>query len=202
MQKILLLATFALLMGVLYPALTTDCSWVGWDSIQQCGAFSYNVSYVFSNTTIVTNIVNISNITPGHVNTLEVVGIFTLIIIVLLFAAEFAEMRILGVFASLVLLLLGVIITTDGIVYKVGTIYGGTDSSLRLGQYDTSIANLTMMNSTTYTYPNTTSTDAYAYLSTPYFNFGQTLGFILILLSMFLMLHYALGVGKYLRTGT
>lgn len=150
--------------------------------------------------TNITNIINISNITPGHVNTVEVFTVLAVVIILLFLAAQFADMRILGVFASLLLLLMGVMITTDGIVYKVGTITGGSDMSHKGGSTNVS-GNLTFTNSTEVTYKNTTTTDSYAYMTTPYVNFSQTLGLVLILISMFGMLHYGLGVGKYLNTG-
>ena len=156
-----------------------------------------NVTNIVNN---VTNILNISNITPGHVNTIEVLSVLAFIILILFLAAQFANMRILGVFASLLLLLMGVMIYTDGIVYKVGDIVGGADTAIKDSTSNTS-GNTTFLNESTTTYKNTTSTNSYAYMTVPYVNFGQTVGTILILLSMFGMLHYGLGVGKYLNTG-
>jgi hypothetical protein len=156
-----------------------------------------NVTNIINN---VTNIINISNITPGHTNTIDVLGVLALIIIILFIAAQFADMRILGVLASLLLVTMGAMVISDGIVYKVGTITGGEDTT-STGGYSNISGNTTFMNETAITYKNTTITDSYAKMSVPFVDFSQTIGLIFILIGMFGMLHYGLGVGKYLQTG-
>ena len=156
-----------------------------------------NVTNTYNN---VTNIINISNITPGHTNTVDVLSVLALVIIILFIAASFADMRILGVLASLLLLLMGVMIITDGIVYKVGSITGGNNNVVN-GGYTNISGNTTFKNESSITYLNTTTTDTYAKMTVPYVDFGQTFGLILILLSMFGMLHYGMGVGKFLNQG-
>ena len=173
-----------------------------------CGQFSENatvITYItnITNITVITNYTNItqiSNITPGHNNTIEVLGVLALIIIILFLAAQLGEMRILGVFASLLLLLLGLLIITDGVVYKVGGITIGADNEAKIGNYQNVSGNVTL-NETSVTRVNETSTDMYAEMSVPYVNFNEMLGLVLVLLSLFGMLHYGLGVGKYLNQG-
>ena len=181
--------------------ITTGCDWIGWDSIQACNAFTFNVSYVYTNITnitTITNITNISNITPGHVNTIEVLSVLFAIILILFIAAQLAEMKILGVFAALLLVLIGVIIYTDGIVYHVGTITGGSNTVLK-GAATNSTGNSSYLNETAVTYLNESATNQYAYMSVPYVDFGQVVGLVCILLGIFGMLHYGLGVGKFLN---
>ena len=132
---------------------------------------------------------------------MEVFEIFAIIIIILFLAAQFADMRVLGVFASLLMLLMGVMIITDGIVYKVGSMTSGEDTIVKDSFSNTS-DNFTYLNESAITYKNTTLTNAYAKMTVPFVDFSQTLGLILILLSMFGMLHYGLGVGQALRGKT
>ena len=191
-----------------YIVLTTDCTWVGWDSIQACGQFNFNsttITYItnITNITSITNITNvtqISNITPGHNNTIDVLIVLAIIIFILFIAAELACMRILGVFASLLLLMLGLMILTDGIVYKVGDITIGTDSAAKFGNYHNISGNITL-NETSLTHLNQTTADMYAEMTVPYVKFNEFIGLVLLLLSLFGMLHYGLGVGKFLNQG-
>ena len=148
--------------------------------------------------TNITNILNISNITPGRTNTVDVLSIIAFIIILLFIAAGFSDMPILAVFASLLLILLGLLITVDGVAYKVGTITGGDDTA-HTGGFTNISGNVTYLNETTVTYKNTTSTTAYALMTVPIINFSQTLGLVLILLGMYGLLTYALKVGESLR---
>jgi hypothetical protein len=145
-----------------------------------------------------TNIINISNITPGHTNTVDIFEIFAILIILLFIAAQFSNMPILGVFAALLLMLMGIMILTDGIVYKVGASTSGDDMVYASGSTNVS-GNTTYTNETVITYKNTTLTNAYAKMTVPYVDFSSTLGLILILISMFGILHYSLQVGESLR---
>jgi hypothetical protein len=162
-------------------------------------AFFTNMNYsAMSNlsTTNTTNVLNIFNITPGQLNSIETLSVFALVVILLFLAASLADIPILGVFASLLLLLLGILILTNGVVYVSGTITGGDIISQAGGNS----SNFSFLNQTRIT-QNTTVTNTYSLLSVPYVNFGETLGLSLILLSMFGMLHYGLGVGETLRDG-
>jgi hypothetical protein len=154
-----------------------------------------------TNVTNITNVINIINVVPGKYNTVDVIGILAIIIIILYIAAQFADMRILGVFASLILLLTGLLIMANGVAYKAGSIYSGGDTFANISASMNVSGNVTYTNTTSIIYKNTTTTDTYAIMTVPYVNFSQTLGLILILISMFGMLHYGLGVGRFLQTG-
>jgi len=151
-----------------------------------------NVTNVVNN---ITNVLNITNLNPGRTNTVDVLSVIAVIIILLYLAGHFGEMPILSVFASLLLIMLGIFISTDGIVYRVGSITGGSDQTIT-GSTSNASGNFTYINGTEVIYKNTTSTNAYAYMTVPYVNFSQTLGLILILLGMFFLLTYALKFAK------
>ena len=186
------LLSLLFIIGLAFPAITVGCSNMGWDSIEACGALGTNVSYIS-----VTNITQISNIIPGHINSIEVLGVLGILILILFGAATASDnMRILGVFASLIMLMLGIMVYTDGIVYKTGDTSIGTNNVLK----SISALNSTTNESATLSL-NETSTNQYSYMTVPYVDFGQFLGTVLILLSMFGMLHYALGVGRFLNQG-
>lgn len=146
-------------------------------------------------------IINIVNITPGHINTVDVYSILFIIALILFIAASFASMRILGVFASLILILIGMMLITDGIVYPVGTIHGG-DNTMITTNNSSIIGNVTYTNSTAITYMNTSTATTYAPMTVSGIDFADTLGLFMVLLAMFGMLYYGLGVGKYLNKGT
>jgi hypothetical protein len=154
-----------------------------------------------TNVTNITNVINIINVVPGRYNTVDVIGIIALIIIILFCAAQFCDMRILGVFASLLLMFTGVIIMTSGIAYRAGSIVSGGDTYANVSASMSISGNVTYTNTTSIIYKNTTSTNTYAIMTVPYVNFSQTLGLILMLISMFGLLHYGLGVGRYLNQG-
>lgn len=190
--------TFALflLLGLLSADFTADYEHLGYGSLSVSSEVT-NVTQL-TNITNITNIVNISNLTPGTINTIETLGVLAAICIILFLAAHLTEQRILGVFASLLLLLLGVMIVTDGIAYDVGEIQGGANTLNANSMANTS-GNLTYTNTSSIEYYNVTSTNMYAPMEVPYVDFAQTVGLVLLLLSMFGLLYYGLGVGEALN---
>ena len=124
----------------------------------------------------------------------EIAGLFGIIVILLFLFAETGGKVILGVFASLLMLVLGVWIIADPLTFKVAehtigtqitqsnqTIIGGNTTTTSLNTYNVTV-NDTFV---------TPSKPAYLPLS-----YSGTIGLALALLSMFGMLHYGLRVGK------
>jgi len=145
--------------------------------------------------TNITNVLNITNLTPGRTNTVDVISVIAVIIILLFIAGHFGEMPILSVFASLLLIIVGIFVSVDGIVYPVGNITGGSNSAFKGGSSNIS-GNITFINESEITYLNETTAVMYAKMTVPIIDFSATLGLILILLGMFFLLTYALKFAK------
>jgi len=124
----------------------------------------------------------------------EIAGLFGIIVILLFLFAETGGKVILGVFASLLMLLLGVWIIADPLTFKiaehtVGTEIIQTNQTIIGGNTTTSsISTLNVTVNSTFVSP---SNPTYIPLS-----YSGTVGLALALLSMFGMLHYGLRVGK------
>jgi hypothetical protein len=127
----------------------------------------------------------------------EIAGLFGIIVILLFVFAETGSKVILGVFASLLMLLLGVWIIADPLTFKIAEHTTGTET---VQTNQTVIGGNTTTNSVS-TY-NVTTNETFASPSNPTYiplSYSGTVGLALILLSMFGMLHYGLRVGKELN---
>lgn len=129
----------------------------------------------------------VQNVTAGHTNTIENIGLFSLLIILLYTGTYMSQIKVLGVFASMLLLIMGIWIAIDGVYMKTGELVGA-NSGMAPG-------NLT---NGTVSWSNQTSTDLYSPIeipvTAPYATFGNVVGLALILLSMYGMIHYGMKV--------
>ena len=124
----------------------------------------------------------------------EVFGLFGLIVFLLFVFAETQGKTMLGVFASLMMLLLGIWVIVEPIYFKVAEHITGTETTLK--NETNTAGNLTSSSIKTY---NVTSNSTYVPPSDPSFtplSYSGIIGLALVLLSMFGMLHYGLRVGK------
>ena len=124
----------------------------------------------------------------------EIAGLFGIIVILLFVFAETGSKVILGVFASLLMLLLGVWIIADPLTFKIAEHTTGTET-VQMNQ-TVSGGNTTTNSVSTF---NVTTNTTFAPPSNPTYiplSYSGTVGLALILLSMFGMLHYGLRVGK------
>jgi hypothetical protein len=128
---------------------------------------------------------------------IELFGLFGISIVILFVFSETPNKAIIGVFTSLLLLLLGVWVIYDPITMMSGTQLTGTQTTV---SNSTTIANYTSSTSietrnftTNYTY-TPPANNAYTKLS-----YSGLIGLFLVLLSMFGMLHYGLRVGQDLN---
>lgn len=124
----------------------------------------------------------------------EIAGLFGIIVILLFLFAETGGKVILGVFASLLMLLLGVWIISDPLTFKIAEHTTGTE----IIQTNQTIIGGNTTTSSINTY-NVTVNDTFVTPSKPTYiplSYSGTIGLALALLSMFGLLHYSLRVGK------
>lgn len=124
----------------------------------------------------------------------EVFGLLGIIIILLFFFSETGSKAIIGVFASLLMLMVGVWAITEPITFKIAEHTTGTETIQNTQITDggnttsNSIKTYNVSINSTYEPPEDPS---YTPLS-----YSGIIGTVLVLLSMFGMLHYSLRVGK------
>jgi hypothetical protein len=124
----------------------------------------------------------------------EVFGLFGILLILLFFFAETGGKVILGVFASLLMLLLGVWVIVEPITFKTAEHVVGTEITTT---NQTSVGGNTTTH-TTNTF-NVTTNETFTVPPGPSYtpvSYSGLIGMVLLLLSMFGMLHYGLRVGK------
>lgn len=123
--------------------------------------------------------------TEGHTNTLENIGLFALLIVLLLIGTYLSNIKILGVFASMLLLIMGIWIAVDGVYIKTGELTGGQSGVF---------TNNTTNSTTTWT--NQTATNLYSKIEIPNLipsaTFGSIVGLACILISMYGMLYFGM----------
>lgn len=124
----------------------------------------------------------------------EMAGLFGIIIILLFLFAETGGKVVLGVFASLLMLLLGVWVISDPLTFKIAEHTTGTEIVQK--NQTTVGANTTTSSLNTF---NITVNNTYVSPSNPTYiplSYSGTVGLALVLVSMFGMLHYGMRVGK------
>lgn len=132
---------------------------------------------------------------------IEVFGLLGLFILVIFFFAETGGKKILGVFASLIMLMLGVWAFVDPISFNFGYRTTGNQTEAK-SQTSIVSGNTTTISSTSTTIYNVSTNNTYTPASRPSFSplgFSQLNGLALLLLSMFGMLYYGLAVKKDLE---
>lgn len=130
---------------------------------------------------------------------MEVFGFYSLIVIILAFFAEYSRKPIIGLFAAILLLLLGLFILADGLQFRTGDITN--DITTKTGTY---LTNGTYPTNTTYeetTALNEVSTTegstTYAYSDTDIPGFPVlSLGIFMILLAIYGMYAYVLDINE------
>ena len=132
---------------------------------------------------------------------LVIFGFFGIIIIILFLFAEGQGKKILGVFASLLLLMLGVWCLSDPITFETGSQTTGSNllmktemSSTTNGTLSTSSTSIITLNESTNSTYSPVSQPSYSPLS-----FSGLIALVLFLLGLFGMLHYGLSVGSELN---
>ena len=129
---------------------------------------------------------------------LVIFGFFGIIILVLFVFAETNGKKILGVFASLLMLMLGVWCISDAISFETGSTLTGTNTKV-LTSLAISDANSTNTTTNSITTLNQTTNSTYTAAPAPSFSplpFSGLIALILLLLSLFGLLHYGLSVGR------
>lgn len=126
---------------------------------------------------------------------------FGVLVGILTILAEGTKKPEVGVMAALLLLMLGLWVLTDGMQYKTGetvtTSITGTNPTTSTETVDGNVTTIylnTTMNQTE------SATTAYVYANipeTPYFSMVTLLGLVMILLSMYGLLHYAMEIFNY-----
>jgi hypothetical protein len=128
---------------------------------------------------------------------IELFGLFGISIVILFVFSETPNKAIIGVFTSLLLLLLGVWCIYDPITMMSGNTLTGiqttVSNSTTIANYTSSTSIETKNLSTNFTYAPPAN---YAYTALSYSNL---IGLFLVLISMFGMLHYGLRVGQDLN---
>ena len=125
---------------------------------------------------------------------LVIFGFFGILILVLFVFAETNGKKILGVFASLLMLMLGVWCISDAITFETGNTLLGTNTQVKTtisAGGNTTTNSITSLNQTT----NSTYTAAPAPSFSP-LQFSGLIALVLLLLSLFGLLHYGLSVGR------
>lgn len=126
--------------------------------------------------------------TTTPVNTFPTIAIISLFILLLYIASIFMSLKLLGVFAGLLTLLLGVWVAVAGIYYQTGYDTVGATTQLSVS-----------VNNTTSTYQYVNVTKAYNFQKVQYpsiisnwapVDAGQFLGLLTILLGIFACLYY------------
>lgn len=128
---------------------------------------------------------------------IELFGLFGIITLLIFIFAEFGNKTILGVFASLLMLMLGIWVLYEPLTFKTAEYTGGTEtilSSQTTTGGNTTTSSLNIYNITT----NSTYTSPSGPTYTP-LSYSGVIGTTLVLLAMFGMLHYGLRVGQDLN---
>lgn len=126
----------------------------------------------------------------------EIFAFFGGFLILLFIFAEIGDKKILGVFASLLLLIFGIVIGVDNIAFKVGETKIINDNSAEQSTSEV-VLDITSTNTTKTITGNETTTFLYASpAAMPYVPLGyaQLFGLCMILLSLYGMYWYGLNV--------
>lgn len=128
---------------------------------------------------------------------LALFGVISFLIIILFIYAQLPDKAIIGVFASLIMLVLGAWLFTDPIAIQTSSNISGENISRRFQSVNENIIFGTSEKSI-----NITANSSYTSISAPsYFSLSlsEIIGLILASCSMFGMLHYGLIVGRDLN---
>ena len=124
----------------------------------------------------------------------EVFGLFGILVLLLFIFAEVGSKAILGVFASLLMLLLGVWVIFEPIMFKTAEHTTGTEISQ--GNQTIVGGNTTSNSINTYNVTTNSTFTAPANPSYTPVSYSGLIGLVFVLLSMFGLLHYGLRVGR------
>jgi hypothetical protein len=116
-------------------------------------------------------------------NTLETLGVFAVLILLIFISAAWSNIKIIGVVGAFLLILLGIWIYMDGIYYYVGdkmtetatTVYAYNKTNM-YEQVSASVVNIAGVTSA---------------------NLGNLIGLVLVLLGMYALMYYAMGIFGY-----
>lgn len=118
----------------------------------------------------------------------ETFAFFGIFVLLLYIFGEIGDKKVLGVFASLLLLVVGVVIYTDGIGFQQGATKISTDSSTATVSGNTTTTTITKNETTT---PNYAQPAPLPYVPVSY---AQLFGICFVLLSLYGMYWYGLNV--------
>jgi hypothetical protein len=132
-------------------------------------------------------------------NSIETLGIFAALILLIFISAAWSNVKIVGVVGALLLLLLGIWIYTDGIYYYVGD---KLTETVLFTYNGTNFTNATVNTTTVYTYNKTNTYEQVnasiiSIAGLPSANLGNLIGLVLVLLGMYSLMYYALGIFGY-----